>query len=402
MALGKRPHPGITTAPGWRARAIRLAAHETRLLISQTMIRFASFRHFGPAGRLGSLRACLGALTGIFITAWASHVWLGGNQGLPTLVAPMGASAVLLFAVPASPLAQPWSIIGGNVLSALAGILCAMAIPNDTMLAGAAAVALAIGVMGLCRCLHPPGGAMALTAVIGGPTIATAGFAFAFVPVGLNAVLLVLIGLLFNNVTHHRYPHRVAAPQPNPHGTQDPAPQDRVGFTTADIDAVLARYDELLDVSRDDLDLLFRQVEARAHRRLHNALSCADIMSRDMIIATPDEGVGQARDRLLARKLSAMPVVGDDGRVAGLVGHAQLLAGNGRLVRDVMDTAPYCATVDRPIDELLPALSAGLYHDALIIGADGRLAGIITQTDLLAALWRSHVAEQVVSANGSE
>ena len=365
------------------------------------MFRFDSFKQFRPAGHLNRLRACLGALVGIFITAWVSQLWLGTNEGLPTLVAPMGASAVLLFAVPTSPLAQPWSIVGGNVISALAGITCATFLPH-TMVAAAAAVALAIGAMGLCRCIHPPGGAMALTAVIGGPAIAKAGFAFAFVPVALNCIILLLVGLLFNNLTRHRYPHRPAPPPASPHSTLDATPQDRVGFTGADIDAVLARYDELLDISRDDLETLFRQVEARAHRRLHRALSCKDIMSHDIIIAHPDEGVGQARDRMLARNLSAMPVIDDQGHVAGIVGHAQLLAGNGRHVSDVMNKAAYRAAPDAPIDELLPALSAGLHHDALIVDADGRLAGMITQTDLLAALWRSHVAEQVASADGGD
>ncbi|MFG3757464.1 HPP family protein, partial [Klebsiella pneumoniae] len=76
----------------------------------------------------------------------------------PLLVASIGASAVLLFAVPASPLAQPWPIIGGNSVSALVGIVVARAI-GDPLLAAAVAAALAIAVMSLARCLHPPGGA---------------------------------------------------------------------------------------------------------------------------------------------------------------------------------------------------------------------------------------------------
>ncbi len=230
---------------------------------------------------------------------------------MPALVAPMGVSSVLLFAVPASPLAQPWSIIGGNTLSALAGIACAMLIPDPTY-AGAFAVAAAIGVMSLTRCLHPPGGAAALTAVLGGPAIAAAGWSFALVPIALNSVILVAIGWAFNNATRHSYPHRVKTVSRNTHGTADPAPQDRVGYTTADIDSVLARYDELLDVSRDDLDALFRQVEAQAHRRLHGEIRCEKIMSRDIIYAIPEEGVGLARDRLLARRLARGETVGSD------------------------------------------------------------------------------------------
>ncbi|VEA74072.1 HPP family [Serratia rubidaea] len=82
-------------------------------------------------------------------------------------VAPMGASAVLLFAVPASPLAQPWSIVGGNLVAALIGVSCGKLIGDPGLACGVAAC-LAIGVMFKLRCLHPPSGAVALTAILGG------------------------------------------------------------------------------------------------------------------------------------------------------------------------------------------------------------------------------------------
>lgn len=350
-----------------------------------------------PVGRLGSIRASLGALLGLFITGLIGHLWLGSSASLPMLIAPMGASAVLLFAVPASPMAQPWSVIGGNILSALVGIGCASII-DTPLLAATLAVAGAIAGMSLCRCLHPPGGAMALTAVMGGPAITGAGWSFALMPVGVNAVTLVLAAWIFHALTGHSYPHRVTPPAANRHGTTDSPPQDRVGYTTADIDATLARYHDLLDVSRDDLDTLFRQVEARAHRRLHGVIRCGQIMSKDVIATHVGEGVGQARDRLLSHHLAAMPVVETDRRVAGLVGHAELLAGAGRHVEDVMNHAPCITGTETPIDELLPMLSSGFHHEAIIVDPAGRLAGMITQTDLLAALWRGHVAEQVASA----
>lgn len=362
---------------------------------------FETLRRLSPVGRLDWLRASVGALAGLLATGLVSHWWLGPSPNLPFLIAPMGASAVLLFAVPASPLAQPWSIIGGNILSALVGIACAMAIP-DPLYAAPVAVATAIATMSLCRCLHPPGGAVALTTVVGGPVVIAAGWSFAVVPVGLNSIILLGMAWLFNNATRHSYPHRPPRQAVNSHGTRDPLPQERVGYTPADIDAVLARYDELLDVSRDDLDALFRQVEAQAHRRLHGELRCRDIMSRDVILTEPGEGVGQARDRLLAHRLAAMPVVDVDQRVVGLVSHAELLAGAGRHIADVMDPSPCLAVPDTPIDHLLPMLSGGLHHQAIIVDANGTLAGMITQTDLLSALWRSHVAEQVASTGAMD
>jgi HPP family len=119
------------------------------------------------------LFACFGALCGIALTGWLS-AWLVGGSTALLLVAPMGASAVLVFAVPASPLAQPWPVIGGNVLSALVGIGIARVVPVPGLAAGLA-VGGAILVMSLTRSLHPPGGASALLAVIGGPAISAMG-----------------------------------------------------------------------------------------------------------------------------------------------------------------------------------------------------------------------------------
>lgn len=354
-------------------------------------------RSLVPAGRLNRLVSSVGALCGLLVTAAICRLWLGSDDALPWLIAPMGASAVLVYAIPASPLAQPWSVFGGNVVSALAGITSAQLL-NDPFYAGPCAVALAITLMSLMRCLHPPGGAVALTAVIGGPVIASAGWSFALVPVALNTAILVGFGLLFNNATRHSYPHRVSALSQNSHGTADPPPQDRVGFTAADLDSVLGRYDELLDVSRDDLDALFRAVEAQAHRRLHGEIRCRQIMSRDIVHAGPDDALDDARARLLQRGLRIMPVIEADRRVVGVVGLAELALDTARTVGEVMQPSPCIVSPDAPIDELLPILSGGMFREALVATPDGQMLGLITQTDLLAALWRGHVAELVTNA----
>jgi CBS domain-containing membrane protein len=148
--------------------------------------------------------AALGGAFGIFATVAAMHLWLGANTGLPLLVAPIGASAVLLFAVPASPLAQPWAIIGGNTISALCGIFW-MKLLGDPALAACLAVATAIAMMSLARCLHPPGGACALTSVIGGKAVVAAGWSLAMMPVAVDSVLLVAFGVLYNSAMRGNY-----------------------------------------------------------------------------------------------------------------------------------------------------------------------------------------------------
>ena len=208
------------------------------------------------------LIACVGGLVGVMLTSLVSAAALHGLAPLPLLVAPIGASAVLVFAVPASPLAQPWSMVGGNVVSALVGVTAARFIPVPSLAVGVA-VGGAILAMSLLRCLHPPGGAVALTAVIGGPAVLGAGYAFTFVPVGINSVILVLAGVAFHKASGHSYPHRAI-----PIAGHELAASELGVPHPADIDLALADLGETFDVSREDLDLLFRRVEFHAAERV--------------------------------------------------------------------------------------------------------------------------------------
>jgi CBS domain-containing membrane protein len=337
-------------------------------------------------------QAFVGGAFGIFGVSYLMHQWLGSSVNLPLLVAPIGASTVLLFGVPASPLAQPWAIVGGNTISALCGIFWLKVIP-DPAYAAALAVASAIAMMSLARCLHPPGGACALTSVIGGHTVVAAGWSFAFMPVAADSALLVAFGLLYNTAIRGNYPHRAAS-----YTAAVPA---KAGYSIADIESVLAQYDELLDVSSEDLDTLFRQVETRAYRRLHGVIRCEQIMRSDMpavnLVATLD----QARPLFAASGLRALPVIDDDGHVEGLLSVSSLSQPGDSPVARVLERSPCIAPPQTPIDELLPILSGGIYHEALVVDAQGDLLGLITQTDLLCALWRGHIAEQIaLSSDG--
>ena len=142
-------------------------------------------------------RNAAGALIGIGATGALTALVLGPSSSLPILMAPMGATAVLLFAVPASPLARPWAVLGGNVLSALIGVAMAMSV-SSSVLAARLAVGAAIAVMSLLRCLHPPGGACALTAVLTAPQTMQDGFFFVLLPVLINSVLLVIAAIICN------------------------------------------------------------------------------------------------------------------------------------------------------------------------------------------------------------
>lgn len=155
------------------------------------------------------LRIVAGMFLGILLSAEICRSGL-----TPGLIAPMGASAVLLFGLPASPLAQPWALVGGHVVSGLIGVACARWIP-DPALAPAVAVALAMGAMMALRCLHPPGGATALYAALGSPALIASGFDFVWGPVLINALMLTGSGWIYHRLTGHHYPvHPFHQPHP--------------------------------------------------------------------------------------------------------------------------------------------------------------------------------------------
>ncbi|MBX3523656.1 MAG: HPP family protein [Xanthobacteraceae bacterium] len=183
------------------------------------------------------IRASIGAMIGILITGYVTKLALGIDSmdkmdmmdgvALPLLIAPMGASAVLLFAASHSPLAQPWSILGGNTIAALVGVFTYMWL-KDPIAACGVAVAGAIGLTSLLGCLHPPAGAVALTAVLGGPAVHNLGYKFVLWPVGVNSLLLLIAALIFNNLTGLRYPPRKepVAPMPAPVPAATPASEN--------------------------------------------------------------------------------------------------------------------------------------------------------------------------------
>ena len=329
--------------------------------------------------------ACLGAFIGIGMTGLISGWAVGNLEHLPLLVAPLGASAVLLFAVPASPLAQPWSVIGGNTISALVGIAVAHLVP-DKALGAAIAVAAAIAVMSLLRCLHPPGGAASLLGVLGGPTAVSFSFGFAFVPVALNSILLVILGLVFHRFSRHSYPHKPKLVMATTHGTRDLPAQLRVELTEVDIDAALAEGDEPLDIARDDLHRIVRRAELAALERTAQVPRCADVMSRDVLSIRADAPWSEAHRLLLEHDLRILPVIDDRGRVAGVVelhepDHAL------KTVSDMMGEA-VTARPDDSVLRLVDPLSDGRHHAVLITDCTGKLVGLVTQTDMIVALAR--------------
>lgn len=121
----------------------------------------------------------------------------------PLIMAPFGASCVLLFSVPGSPLSQPANVIGGHLIATLAGLLLRLVLPNEWW-AAALAVGLAIAVMSALRLTHPPAGADPLVVFASDP-----GFDFLIFPVLAGALVLVAVATLFHKLNATTYPTRM-------------------------------------------------------------------------------------------------------------------------------------------------------------------------------------------------
>ncbi|HKX40453.1 MAG TPA: HPP family protein [Burkholderiaceae bacterium] len=364
------------------------------------------------------LRSCAGAGIGILLTGLLSAAVLGPNAAAIWLVAPMGASAVLLFAAPASPLAQPWSLIGGNVVAALIGVTCAKLI-DQPFAAATAAIFFAIGLMFVLRCLHPPSGAVALTAVLGGPAVHAIGYGFVLAPVLLNSFVILGVALFYNRATGRRYPHTQQLVVPHPHRTADVPPTARLGFTPDDLKAVMREYNQVLDISADDLDELFRKTEAHALRRRFGDTRCADIMSRDVVSVEFATELAEAWRLMLERRLQALPVVSRQRHVLGIVTRSDFLrhvelpefehfgarlraflrrtpgmhSDKHEVVGQIMTGRARTATDDTPITTLVRLMSDEGLHHVPIVDAHRQLVGMVTQTDLIAALYETRLAD---------
>jgi CBS domain-containing membrane protein len=327
--------------------------------------------------------AGFGAMAGVALAGLLSDQAVGGTQSYPWLVAPVGASAVLVFAVPASPLAQPWAVIGGNFLSALVGLTIGARV-GDPLLAAGAAVGLAIMLMSLLRCLHPPGGAVALMTAIMANT-SGAPLTFAFAPVALNSVFLVMLGWVYHRFSTHDYPHLPTPAPVNVHETSDPPPLAR-DFEAQDIDAALAQFHESYDIQRGDLELLLRAAEKRRLSRRFAPTTCAEIMSREVLCVEQHMAMAQAREIFGLRALWRAPVIDSEGVVVGMLTPIGLVTGAenvGAAMSPAICVAPETVALD-----LIANLADGHAHEAVVVDAARRPIGLVTQTDLLALTLR--------------
>ncbi len=213
---------------------------------------------FDPVPLAEKIRAGLAAMAGILLMGLALHFLPG--IGFPlVMLASSAAAAVLLFAVPHSPMAQPWPVVGGSMISGMVGWACSMYIPDPVMAAGIA-VGMAVFLMHMSHCLHPPGGATALIMVLAAEQFHQHGWAWAAGTVLANTTLSLLLALVINNLIPGRhYPMRSVAKPALNQAAHRPGELGQ-----ADIEWALTRMDGVIDVSEEDLLNIYRLASGHA------------------------------------------------------------------------------------------------------------------------------------------
>lgn len=207
--------------------------------------------------------SALGGFLGILIIQIISSSFIDPLAQM-LIVASMGASSVLLFAVPHGKLSQPWSLFAGNLISAFIGVTCYQWIP-DPFVAGSMAVGLSIGTMHMLNCIHPPGGATALVAVVGGPMVHDLGYNYMLTPILMNVAVIFLVAVIFNGFfPWRRYPISLVKFSASKQSNKQSINRQHIEQAIKDMDLVI-------DITTDDLQQLFTLTLQHANKPLFDA-----------------------------------------------------------------------------------------------------------------------------------
>jgi len=314
----------------------------------------------------------LGLMLTALICGWlrleiASKLWL---------MAPLGATAAQVFAVPGSPMSQPWPAVAGHALSALSGLI-AFHLFGHSSLSAAAAVGLAVALMLQARALHPSGGGTALFVVLS----QTADWSFILFPVAVNALILVVAATAWHRLTGQAYPRRQRI-------RRTPHTLALHRFEPGDLEAAL-KAAGTLDISPDDAERLIEHAELQAFKRMAAGLTCADIMVRRVHAVRPELNVRTAESLMARHDINALPVVDRGNRVLGLLRMEEARAAeDSATAGDVMLTDYFRRAPSAPAGDLIELFERSGRRYVVVLDKD-RLAGIVARSDLMAALFHA-------------
>lgn len=244
------------------------------------------------------------------------------------------------------------------------------------------------------------------------------GYHFLLMPVALNVLILLLMALAINNLRPgHNYPARAFPGKDKAHRHDDPAPLDRLGFSKTDLEKALQDLDIVLDVSEADLNRIYSGIGAQAYRRKMGEITCGDIMSRDLITVGPETDLEEVWALLRYHKVATVPVIDLSRKLVGIITLVDFLkradlkkyedfeeklvkvirgtpgatTEKASKAKEIMVTRLVTAQESMHIVELVSLLSNRGLHHIPIVNDEQRLVGMVTQSDLIAALYTRSV-----------
>lgn len=258
--------------------------------------------------------ALLAILLVVFVSSFTlSHI------AAPVLIASMGASSVLLFVVPSSIMSRPWAFMGGHLVSAAIGVACYQLNPN-ILFSAPLATALAITAMYYLRCMHPPGGATALLAVLGDGSVHALGFQFVLTPVATNLLILWSASTLCARLIAL---HNAKAERPslasNPHRESDDWTLESAPFSDEDLEHALSDLDTFIDLSRQDLQAIYARALHHAHARDLGHIHCGALMRQPVVHVEFGTSLLEAWALLEEHGIRGLAVTDGWGRLEGIV-----------------------------------------------------------------------------------
>jgi CBS domain-containing membrane protein len=366
-----------------------------------------------PAARLDVLRVCLGTCLALGLSALLLQLPLPGTGvGHWALFAPLGATSVLVFAVHTGPLSQPWSCVVGNTVAALWALLVLACWPQSApaWLLPAVAVGGAIACMQLTRSLHPPGGAVALLLALEAQHGVYHDWSYAFMPIGLLTLLLVLLAMAYHRTWGKHYPLQTLPATASAKAQHLPADD----LSQADLQALLARFDQDYNLTPQELGQLVRAAEEQAIARRFGSVSCGQVMTAHPWTCSPGDGPAALVAQFQQHPIKSLPVVDGNGRLLGVVARGALFdwlwqqqqpqdTGARRQQRSwrlwgkkppaaatvtaaaLMQDAPLTVEDCTPVSHLLETLAEHTVPFVAVL-RQGQLAGLITRSDIMRIL----------------
>ena len=364
------------------------------------------WQRLGPVASRASwkelIRSCIGAGLGLALAGMLVGMVDHFVPHALFLFAPLGATAVLVFAVPSSPLAQPWNCVVGNTAPALYALLLLWAFPTLSQTSMAAlAVGGAIAIMLAMRALHPPGGAVALLTVLSAEQLLPMGW-YLLVPMAALSAVLVAVGVLYHRACGRPYLHQ----PPQIAKAQRPATQ--LALSEQDLEQLLQRFDQSNNLSPEDLGVMLAAAEEEAIKRRMSAVSCGEVMSAKLVTVSPQTPLEEVAELFHRHLVKCLPVVDAQGELIGRVLRADLFdwlwqghrarqqqnlwqrlrakpAKEQSVAQDLMRSPEMSVQEATPLGDLLQELASHTVQFIAVLRGK-TLVGVITRSDVIRTL----------------